>query len=389
MIPRGESQEKITAAGIIAGSQHMGYDAVAVGPLDLVAGTEFLVNKGRPAFPWISANLMDADNRPVFRPFIIKQTGQTTTGIIGLTGATSLPANLHTGDWHTILPAQLQILAQKCNHIILLSNLPKQENDEIAQRYPAIRIIISADPQFSNLSPTISNSTLITQTAQQGKYLGELDIEWGNTGTWGADPDKPQGTSQEGTLPSTFTSHFIALQSSLPVSAAVENIVSEIKQGISRLNTSPLPQKAMQPGAESHNIPQSAAVYAGFEHCGTCHRTQTKFWQSTQHAGSYATLVKVGQANNLDCLPCHVTHDNHLFPKDSTDTKELLSLPSSMQAVGCEVCHGTGKAHADNPQGARPVRRTKMTVCLQCHTEKRDPAFNYEKKIKLIQCPAD
>jgi hypothetical protein len=389
MITQGESQEKITATGIIDAYEKMGYDAVAVGPLDLAAGADFLKQQDRPILPWISANLLNTDNRPVFRPFIIKQTGQSTTGIIGLTGTSSLQADLHTGDWHTILPAQLQILSKKCDHIILLSNLPEKENYEIAQHYPEIRIIISADPQFSNLGPLINNKTIITQTAQQGKYLGRLGIEWGNTGTWESGLDQLQGTSPKDTLPSTFTSHFIALQSSLPNSTAVENIVSGIKQRISRLNTTAPQANSIHRDTMIQETPQSLAGFAGFKRCATCHQAQTDFWKSTQHAGSYATLLKVGQANNLECLPCHVTHETSLFNQDPADLTELLSLPSSMQTVGCEACHGTGRAHADNPQAVKPVRRTDKEVCLQCHTTKRDPAFNYEKKIKLIQCPAN
>ena len=385
MIPPGESQERITAAGIIDAYEKMGYDAVAVGPLDLAAGAEFLQKQDKPAFPWISANLLNTDNHPVFRPFIIKQTGQSTTAIIGLTGTSALPASLHTGDWQTILPAQLQILAKKCDHIILLSNLPEKENYEIARHYPEIRIIISADPQFSNLSPVINNTTLITQTAQQGKFLGRLGIQWGR-GTWEPDRDPLHGTSPKDT--SSFTSHFIALQSSLPKSAAVENIVSGIKQRISMLNTPAPRANSIQDETQTQDR-QSVPLLAGFERCAPCHRAQTDFWKSTQHAGSYTTLLNDGQANNLECLPCHVTHETLLFNEDPADRKELLALPSSLRVVGCEVCHGTGRSHADNPQGLKPVRRAMKAVCLQCHTAKRDPAFNYEKKIKLIQCPAD
>ena len=365
----------------------MGYDAVAVGPLDLAAGREFLERQDRPVFPWISANLLNTANLPVFHPFIIKQTGQDKTGIIGLTGTGPLPPDLHTGDWHTILPAQLRILAKKCDHIILLSNLPEKENEEIARLYPDIRIIISADPRFSNLSPVINNNTLLSQTAQQGKYLGRLGIEWGNSGRWEAGLDRPQETNPERKLPSTFTSTFIALQSSLPESAAVENIVAGIKQRITRLNTPAPPINSIHPATEIQDRP-SVAGFTGFERCAACHQAQTDFWRSTQHAGSYTTLLKAGQANNLDCLACHVTHDTHLFNHDPADMKELLSLPSSMRMVGCEDCHGAGRAHADNPQEIKPVRRAGKAVCLQCHTEKRDPTFNYDKKIKLIQCPA-
>jgi 2',3'-cyclic-nucleotide 2'-phosphodiesterase (5'-nucleotidase family) len=70
----------------------MGYDSIAVDPLDLATGSEFLKTQNKPIFPWISANLLNTDNHPIFRPFIIKQIGQFTTGIIGWTGTASLPA---------------------------------------------------------------------------------------------------------------------------------------------------------------------------------------------------------------------------------------------------------------------------------------------------------
>jgi 2',3'-cyclic-nucleotide 2'-phosphodiesterase (5'-nucleotidase family) len=364
----------------------MGYDAVAVGPLDLAAGTDFLKQQGGSHFPWISSNLLNADDSPVFRPFIIKKTGQSRTGIIGLTGKTaSLPANLHTGDWHTILPAQLQIVSQQCDHIILLSNLSTNDNDEIALHYPNLHIIISVDPQLNNPSMTVNNNTLITQTAQQGKYLGRLDVVWRNTGKGESDLDKQHGTNAEGTIPFTFTSRFIALQSSLPESVDVEKIVSEIQQKISKLNSSSQQTNIIHNETHTQKTTQPAALFTGFEQCRTCHRLQADFWKSTRHAGAYATLIKKGQANNLECLPCHVTNNAPLSRGDPADI--LLSLPSSMQAVGCEVCHGAGLAHVNKPENIKPVRRADKKVCLECHTNERDADFNYENKIKLIQCP--
>jgi hypothetical protein len=363
----------------------MGYDAVAVGPLDLAAGTDFLKQQGNSRFPWISANLLNADDSPVFLPFIIKKTGKSTTGIIGLTGAAPLPANLHTGDWHIILPALLQRISKKCDYIILLSNLPKNDNFEIAQRYPDLHIIISADPQFSNLNPIINNSTLITQTVQQGKYLGRLDVVWGNNGKWESVSDKQRENNVDDKFPSTFSSSFIALGSTLPESVAIQKIVSGIKQRINRLNTPSKQIHTIQDGTTAQKTTKPETVFTGFEQCLPCHRLQGDFWKSTQHAGSYTTLVKAGQANNLECLPCHVTHEKNLSQKDPADI--LLSLPSSMQAVGCEVCHGAGRAHVNNPDNIKPIRKPAKHICLNCHTRERDAGFNYEEKIKLIQCP--
>lgn len=278
----------------------MGYDAVAVGPLDLVAGIDFLKNQHSAHFTWISANLVNADNSPVFKPFIIKKTGQSKTGIIGLTHRTTfLPSDLHIVDWQTILPKLLQKLSKECDHIILLSNLPEKENVEIAQAYPDIRVILSADLQFGNLSPVLNNNTLITQTANRGQYLGLLNIEWGSGSRWEFDLEKQLSVlnskidainrkiqrieSQINSLPdinlrleqainekqnitlqieslnqiaredgikkvkpSTFTSNFIALNSSLPDSPDIEKIISGMKQHIKDLSR-PSPRNNMVP----------------------------------------------------------------------------------------------------------------------------------------------
>jgi len=60
------AQELLTAAGLMEIYQQMAYDAVAVGPYDLAAGIEFLKNGHPQEFPWLSANLTDRQNTPLF-----------------------------------------------------------------------------------------------------------------------------------------------------------------------------------------------------------------------------------------------------------------------------------------------------------------------------------
>jgi 2',3'-cyclic-nucleotide 2'-phosphodiesterase (5'-nucleotidase family) len=228
-IAQGQTPETIKAAGIIEAYTKMGYDAVAVGPLDLVAGIDFLKNHISASFPWISANLVKGDHSPIFKPYIIVDTGQIKTGIIGLTQKTGyLPANLHVVDWQTVLPALIRKLSKECDRIILLSNLPPKDNNDIAKSFPDIRIIISADLQSGNLPPILNNNTLITQTSAQGQHLGMLTIDWGDSGRWDSDSN-----------PSTFTSSFISLSRSLPNSSDIERIISDITRQIQNLNRQP------------------------------------------------------------------------------------------------------------------------------------------------------
>ena len=419
----------------------MRYDAVAVGPLDLASGIDFLKKSENHPLAWISANILDADNAPVFAPFIVKETGQLKTGIIGLTNQrTVLPEGFHMGDWRSILPTQLSNLSKGCDKIILLSNLSKNENEEIAQHYPEINLIITADPQMTTFAPEKFNNTIITGTVQQGKYLGILDITWGNTERWESEQDrrinslnssldsvnaqlselesqknqtapqdqllflknsrqdllqqisalkeKKEAENPKGTIPSSFTDKSLAITSSLPENADVEKIVSEIKQKILLLNNTPQRTNESGSNASFQGVAGFSGPYAGFSQCRACHQIQENFWLSTRHARSFASLQRARQEKNLECLPCHVTAGETFSPKNSDGMKGLLSLPPPMQTVGCEVCHGPARAHAENPANSWPAKKVDRKVCLSCHTKERDPGFDYEAKVKLIQCPS-
>jgi hypothetical protein len=433
---QSQSQETITAAGIRTAYAMMGYDAVAVGPLDLAAGIDFLKKAEGQPLTWLSADILDATERPVFPPSMVKTAGPMQIGIIGLTNRDALlPAGFHIGDWRTILPAQLAVLAKKCNAIILLSNLSANENEEIAQRYPGISLIISAAPQMSVTSPVHMNNTIITGTAPQGKILGILDISWGNTGRWESDLGKrmhsltisletvntqiatevPQENQAEssrllqlkdikqdllrqidsikgkyeaenpaGSIPASFTEKSVALTSALPESSNVEQVVSDIKQKIAIAND---PARRTSAAGSPPPQEQEASAYVGFVQCRACHQVQADFWASTRHARAFVSLQRVHQEKNLECLPCHVTSGTGLPPKDAAQGQKLLALPAAMQAVGCEVCHGPGRAHVEDQTGHKPVKTITQGICIACHTQERDPGFNFEAKERLIRCP--
>ncbi len=164
----------------------MQVDAVAVAPLDLAAGLALLKTSQQQGFPWLSANLLDQHSRPLFQPVRIKKIGKIKAGIIGLTGAVSpLPAGVTYADWRTVLPALIKKTARQCDILILLSSLTPAENQEIAQQFPALHLILAADLGSGNMNPQQVNNTLITQTDPQGKYQGILTIDWQKSGRWG------------------------------------------------------------------------------------------------------------------------------------------------------------------------------------------------------------
>ena len=128
--------------------------------------------------------------------------------------------------------------------------------------------------------------------------------------------------------------------------------------------------------------------FTGWRICADCHTVQTTFWKKTGHAKAYKTLVDAGQQYNLNCLPCHVTGTPDSLSPD-TGSQDILSLPPTLQQVGCEACHGPGKNHAANPSPGNIIITPPESTCRRCHTPARDDQFFYEDDVKKIACPPD
>lgn len=428
MIAEGPSQERLIAEGIIKIYTTMKVDAVAVGPLDLAAGPDLLLSSRKQGFPWLSANLLDLKGRPLFEPARIKKIGKIKVGIIGLTGTVSpLPAGVTHADWRTILPSLIEKTARQCDILILLSSLSAAENQEIAQQFPALHLILAASLSSGNMNPQQINNTLITQTGNQGKYQGMLTIDWNKSGKWGKsreeelialrnrlgafdwqlqrmqktkDSQQPEYLEKirlveqnretvaqqiktmelQGASPAkkdntmcSFSFNFVALKQSLPDAQEIRAIITDLKQRINDLHLTISPKEEKLP-------------FLGHDGCTGCHPQQAGFWRATNHSKAWETLKKRNQARNLECLPCHVITSREL----TLSRDQLLSLPKSLQAVGCENCHiGPGKSHAASPSQFAMTRQVEEKICLGCHTPEHDNHFEYQKKLKLIACPAN
>lgn len=174
------------------------YDAVAVGPYDLPAGIDFLQETEAKGFPWLSSNIVSADGKPVFKPFLKIRKNGLTIGVIGLTGTVStLPGQMQISDWRLAIRPLLQSLSPSCDLVVVLSSLSDEDNKQVMEIHPEVNILISADRRLGNVHPKIVHSTLTAQVMSQGKYLGKLDIEWKKGRPWSHDFSQEVGTLQE------------------------------------------------------------------------------------------------------------------------------------------------------------------------------------------------
>ena len=130
------------------------------------------------------------------------------------------------------------------------------------------------------------------------------------------------------------------------------------------------------------------APFVGSSTCKDCHPEEYAQWLGTPHAQAFSSL-KGEQRKNPECVKCHTTgHGRHEGYQDEQRTPHLLN-------VGCESCHGGGKAHVEaegNEKaktlydlGKKCVPCVVKKICRECHTYKRDRHFSAKFSERLAK----
>jgi hypothetical protein len=419
-------QDRVTAETVLDIYRTIGYTAMAVGQHDLSGGLNLLLESVAAGSPWISANIVNHQEKLLFPPWIIQKTDMGNVGFIGLTSPGETGEGYAFADWQQVLPYYIEELLLECDFIVLLSNLEQAENEVIAKRFPQIHLIISADQKKGNQPPQIVHNTLITQTHTRGKYLGVIKIHWSELKIWQLATDKPEiiaeklkslhdksiklNTSgvpdeieqqnmlnqEKSTLKSyrqdnhsvsegIYSFRFIALSQQVSEADEVQAKVVAAKRAISTLNKQSRRDDSSRTDAKIAVDHLAEKGFAGPDSCVPCHSEEVTRWQQTAHAAAITSLEREMQHYNLRCLTCHVTHD---MTQDSSQDQSayLLSLADDFRAVGCESCHGPALIHIRNHEASTPMPMVSEATCRICHTAEMDPAFNFIEKMKLIQC---
>ena len=446
--PDQREQLTVTAQGIVAAYNKMSFAAVGVARQDLAAGLPFLLaTQKKSCFPWLSANLLTrTDHKPWFKPHTLITTGGLRIAVIGLTaqGSDSLFSekdNAIIAPWEEVLPKEITQLRGRADMIILLSSYPPAINRKISEAHPEIHLILQSGNGQGNTPPERVNNSLITQVEAQGKSVGILEVHWNAQSKKWEEPgsenlltDKKNEMDRLGWqinryrmhgVPeqafknqpevleaynnmlarqklleeeivrlaaeqkareasrqklSSYSFHFEPMRKDLPDNPAVRNIVDATTNEVNRIGkaagkTRIAETAAQQQGGLSGN-------YVGSTACTRCHAPQFAKWRGTQHATAYGTLEAKGQQFNVQCLPCHITG-----PAAQTG-QEMLALAHDLRQVGCESCHGPGRAHTLQPAVTK-IGQPTMDTCLRCHIGEHDDRFNFAEALSRLRCGAD
>ena len=445
LIKSRQKNAERTAEGIGRAMAAMHIGAIGVSPFDLAAGADFLNDLGRKnKLPLLSANLFPAHGtNPLFRPYILRKTGNMTIAVIGLTGKPQqeqAQEKFHILPWTQTLPGIMDEVTHKADLVILLSSYAQKTNEKIAERYKDINIIFEAGQGGGNQMPININNTLLCRVTAKGKYVGVMQIDWNSSKTWGDNsPDRlkkstnrldrinwqlsrmqkrhpakelagnlqyqrlVKGKQELEQLIKTLTEKkdsslslcrykntFVAMETNLPKDKAVTAIVDQTKREVNMINRRQQQerQRRKKQGKTTDNSGISAIItsMAGSRACKKCHPAQVAFYLQTDHARAWQTLIDKNQQYNPDCIGCHVTLPSHNLQANRRGDL-FADIPAKLHNVGCESCHGPALEHSQKPESILPAK-PQQTTCRRCHTQKRDRNFDYSKKIIKVKCPA-
>jgi len=127
--------------------------------------------------------------------------------------------------------------------------------------------------------------------------------------------------------------------------------------------------------------PPTTAIYVPNDSCAQvgCHSNINATFNQTGH--SFAYLNVIGGPDR--CMPCHVVGAGRPSIYPATGFNVTTRLPTYLENVSCQVCHGPGSLHEESTYNEKLQTIglvLNSTLCGSCHTEKvggtHHPTYN-------------
>ena len=180
-----QAPDGFTDKEIVEAMNAMGYDAMALGGLDLDAPLSTVQARFEEAqFPILSANVEDKDALPNLQPYLLRQVGGHTVAIVGATPGRAgrrfevlgldLPYDPLEGVRRAVEEVQ-----QSADVVLVLSSLESSEIEALVQTVPGIDAIIGVykGGQRNPVSvPGVETQAVLHASGMLGEYLGVLTL---------------------------------------------------------------------------------------------------------------------------------------------------------------------------------------------------------------------
>ena len=166
----------------------LGYDAVALGDLDLHMGRTALQERlaELKGVEMVSANVTDkATGKLLVKPYVVKELGGHRIALIGITAPVKDDPDFAVAP--PLDAAREYVGKAKADIIILLSNAGAEANKTIAAQVPDIDLIISGGPdQLDQPAQPTPNSLVVqadlSSSGHAGRYIAKLQATFDPSG---------------------------------------------------------------------------------------------------------------------------------------------------------------------------------------------------------------
>ncbi len=364
---------------IVSSHNEMRCDAWNVGAYDLSLGLAYLLEKRAEArFPFLSANLLTPEGKPVFEPFLLKEVGGVRVGIFGLIDADLKRDKIPDGDRFRVAdPLQTgvevarRLRSQGADLVILLTDMIGRASRRVALGEAPVDLIVGSDQRNQISLPIVVGNSYLTHLDRGGKSVGRLDLTLSPKGA---------ASAAEGAVTrigdTRFSNAFVQLRLEIPDHPVVGPRVAKVLQEVSAV------QEEVARQASKPDDPECGKEYVGIAACRECHGDRYAHWKETRHAKAYKTLVDRRRQFDGDCVPCHAL----AFECEG----ELIDWTAlkSFTNVQCEACHGPGSLHVRSGGEERMFGSGEAPgACANCHTPERSPDFEARPHLRAVCAP--
>jgi 2',3'-cyclic-nucleotide 2'-phosphodiesterase (5'-nucleotidase family) len=166
----------------------MKYDAMTLGERELGAPLSTVQARFEEArFPILSANVETDDELPNMQSYLLRQVGEHTIAIVGVTSEEvrqrfeALDLDLTVEDPITALGQVVDEARQHADIIILLSTVNRSSAEALAQAIPGIDVIIGVykgGQRAPVAVPGAEGEVVFQASGMQGKYLSVLTLHF-------------------------------------------------------------------------------------------------------------------------------------------------------------------------------------------------------------------
>ena len=175
---------RLKAATLAQGYERVGCDALNVGVHDLALGFTFMDSLAKKfSLPFISANIVDGNNKPVFETYKIINRGGLNIGIIGLTDKIPDAAvGLKAKDYIKTGQQLISQLRPEVDVIVLLINGNRKDHNQWKKEFPEADYIFTSGYTGRTYpsTPQTEGGPYLYSVGVQGKWVAEIELSMVN-----------------------------------------------------------------------------------------------------------------------------------------------------------------------------------------------------------------